>query len=185
MCPVSPDARAVRTRNRLRSALLDLLLTRSWDDVSVADVVTHARCSRSTFYAHYVDRDALLADAFLGAMDIVPATGEGDPLAFIPGLFEHLARHRVLAEPYLVQGHGGPMVLALRERIQNHICERLDSTAPTLDKARRSELAAATAGAVWAAVLWWLKEGQDVPHSDAAAALHALLSPGLGRASRR
>ena len=181
MCPTTPDARSVRTRNRLRSALLDLLLTRSWDDISVADVVTHARCSRSTFHAHYEDRDALLADAFVGAMQIVPPTGDGDPLAFVSGLFKHLDRHRVLAEPYLVQGHGGPMVLALRERIATNIRQALDSTAPNLAAIRRAEVAAALGGAVWAVVLWWLEEGRDVPQDDVTRVLVALLGPGLRR----
>jgi AcrR family transcriptional regulator len=181
MCPVSPDLRAVRTRNRLRGAVLDLLRTQAWDDITVADVVAHARCSRSTFYAHYDDRDALLKDAFLGAMDIVPATGEDHCLAFVPGLFEHLAHHRVLAEPYLVQGHAGPMVQALRERIRIHVRERIDATAPDLEDARRAELAAAVAGAVWAAVLWWLEHGRDVAPADAADAVLKLLSPGLAR----
>ena len=181
MCPVSPDLRAVRTRNRLRGAVLDLLRTQAWDDITVADVVAHARCSRSTFYAHYDDRDGLLQDAFLGAMDIVPATGDDHCLAFVPSLFEHLAHHRVLAEPYLVQGHAGPMVQALRERIRIHVRERIDATAPDLEDARRAELAAAVAGAVWAAVLWWLEHGRDVAPADAADAVLKLLSPGLAR----
>lgn len=181
MCPVSPDPRAVRTRNRLRGALLDLLRTRAWDDITVADVVARARCSRSTFYAHYDDRDGLLADAFLGAMEIVPATGQDNCLDFVPNLFEHLALHRVLAEPYLVQGHGGPMVAALRERIHAHIRERLDATMPNLTDAQRAELAAAVGGALWAAMLWWLEHGRHVTPTDAAAALLTLLTPGLTR----
>ena len=181
MCPVSPDPRAVLTQNRLRGALLDLLLTRSWDDITVTDVVAHARCSRSTFYVHYDDLDALLADAFLGAMEIVPASGQDHCLAFVPSLFEHLARHRVLAEPYLVQGHGGPMVPALRERIHTHIRERLDATAPDLAQPQRAELAAAVGGAEWAALLWWLEDGREVTPADAAAAILTLLTPGLNR----
>lgn len=184
MCPASVDPRAVRTRNRLRGALLDLLLIRTWDDVTVADVVAHAQCSRSTFYAHYEDRDALLADAFLGAMEIVPATGQDHCLAFVPSLFEHIARHRVLAEPYLLQGHGGPMVSALREQIHAHIRDRLDATAANLADVQRAELAAATAGAVWAALLWWLEDGQDQAPADAADAVLKLLTPGLARAAR-
>lgn len=144
-------------------------------------VVAHARCSRSTFYVHYDDLDALLADAFLGAMEIVPASGQDHCLAFVPSLFEHLARHRVLAEPYLVQGHGGPMVPALRERIHTHIRERLDATAPDLAQTQRAELAAAVGGAVWAALLWWLEDGRDVTPTDAAAAILTLLTPGLNR----
>lgn len=184
MCPISPDARSVRTRNRLRGAVLDLLRTRSWEDITVADVVAHTQCSRSTFYAHYDDRDALLADAFLGAMDIVPASGEGHCLAFVPGLFEHLDRHRVLAEPYLVQGHGGPMVPALRERIHVHVRERLDATMPNLVDAQRAELAATVGGAIWACMLWWLEDGHDVTPADAAQSLVALLGPGLARMSQ-
>ena len=183
MCPASADPRAIRTQNRLRGALLDLLRIRNWDDISVADVVAHARCSRSTFYAHYEDRDALLADAFLGAMTIVPAAGEDHCLAFVPSLFEHLSRHRVLAEPYLVQGHGGPMVSAQREQIHAHIRERLDATAANLADAQRAELAAATAGAVWAALLWWLEDGRDVAPADAADAVLKLLTPGLAKAA--
>ena len=185
MCPVSPDVRAVRTRNRLRGAVLDLLRTQSWCDITVADVVAHARCSRSTFYAHYDDRDALLNDAFLGAMDIVPATGDDNCLAFVPSLFEHLAHHRVLAEPYLVQGHAGPMVQALRERIKSHIRERIDAAAPNMLEARRAELTAAVTGAVWAAVLWWLEDGSDVAPADAADAVLKLLSPGLRQHAAR
>lgn len=181
MCPETPDPRAVRTQNRLRGALLDLLRTRSWDDITVADVVAHARCSRSTFYAHYDDRDALLADAFLGAMAIVPVAGADHCLAFVPGLFEHLGQHRILAEPYLVRGYGGPMVPALRDRIHTHLRERLDATMPNLTEDRRAELAAALGGAVWAALLWWLENGRDVTPADAAAALLALLTPGLTR----
>jgi AcrR family transcriptional regulator len=162
---------------------LDLLRTHSWDDITVADVVAHARCSRSTFYAHYDDRDALLADAFLGAMNIVPVAGADHCLAFVPSLFEHLGHHRVLAEPYLVQGHGGPMVSALRERIHTHIRERLDATAANLAEAKRAELAAATAGAVWAALLWWLEDGRDVTPDDAADAVLKLLTPGLAKAA--
>ena len=181
MCPTTADPRAVRTRFRLRGALLDLLRTRDWEDISVADVVAHAHCSRSTFYAHYEDRDALLADAFLGAVEIVPASGPGHCLAFVPGLFEHLAHHRVLAEPYLLLGRGGPMVVAFRDRITAHIRERLDLTARDLTKSQRGEVAAALSGAVWAAMLWWLEHGRDVIPSDAAATLLALLGPGLSR----
>lgn len=181
MCPTSADPRAVRTRYRLRGALLDLLRTRDWDDVTVADVVTHARCSRSTFYAHYEDLDALLADAFLGAAQIVPATGQGHCLDFVPGLFEHLAQHRVLAEPYLLAGRGGPMVAAFRERINTHIRERLDATAPTLTEPQRGEMTAALGGAVWAALIWWLEHGQDITPTDAATTILTLLDPGLSR----
>ena len=52
---------------------------------------------------------------------------------------------------------------------------------PNLGDAQRAELAAAVGGAVWAAMLWWLEDGGDVTPAGAAAALVALLTPGLTR----
>lgn len=52
----------------------------------------------------------------------------------------------------------------------------------TLADAQRAELAAATAGAVWAALLWWLEDGRDLAPADAADAVLKLLTPGLAKA---
>jgi AcrR family transcriptional regulator len=53
----SADPRAVRTRDQITFALLDLVREKSYDDITVQDITQRARMSRTTFYAHFQDRD--------------------------------------------------------------------------------------------------------------------------------
>jgi AcrR family transcriptional regulator len=56
------DPRVLRTRKMLRDAMSDLLETRPFDAISVQEIAERATVNRATFYAHYLDREALLED---------------------------------------------------------------------------------------------------------------------------
>lgn len=62
--PRTQDRRVRKTRRALGEALLELCLEKPYVAITVQDVIDRADVSRSTFYAHYVDKDALLVDAF-------------------------------------------------------------------------------------------------------------------------
>jgi hypothetical protein len=55
----SDDSRAVRTRGELASALIALMHEKGFDDISVQEICERARIGRSTFYAHFQDKDEL------------------------------------------------------------------------------------------------------------------------------
>jgi AcrR family transcriptional regulator len=54
------DPRIRRTRKLLQGALGTLLLTKSFDEISVQDITDVATVNRATFYDHYTDKFALL-----------------------------------------------------------------------------------------------------------------------------
>jgi AcrR family transcriptional regulator len=54
------DRRVQRTRALLLSALLDLLVERSYEEVSIQEIVDRANVGRSTFYTHFLDKRELL-----------------------------------------------------------------------------------------------------------------------------
>ncbi|MFI1461488.1 TetR/AcrR family transcriptional regulator [Nocardia carnea] len=56
----TPDRRVRRTRETLHRALIELMMERAYDRISVSDVIARADIGRSTFYAHYRDKDDLL-----------------------------------------------------------------------------------------------------------------------------
>ncbi len=56
------DVRITKTKERLRKALLDILKTRSLDEVSISEVCNKAGINRNTFYSHYSSVKALLED---------------------------------------------------------------------------------------------------------------------------
>lgn len=54
------DRRSRKTRQGLRQALLTLLKEKRYEEISVQDIIERADVARSTFYAHYVDKNDLL-----------------------------------------------------------------------------------------------------------------------------
>lgn len=59
-----PDRRVNKTRRALKEALTDLILERGYESVTVQDVIDRADVGRSTFYAHFIDKDDLLMAIF-------------------------------------------------------------------------------------------------------------------------
>jgi AcrR family transcriptional regulator len=52
-----PDRRVSKTRKALKEALTDLILEKGYEAVTVQDVIDRADVGRSTFYAHFIDKD--------------------------------------------------------------------------------------------------------------------------------
>ena len=58
------DPRTKRTRELLLQAFMQLLMTKSFDSITVQEIADQATVNRATFYAHFDDRYALLDYAF-------------------------------------------------------------------------------------------------------------------------
>jgi AcrR family transcriptional regulator len=54
------DRRVQRTIRALREALLDLIIEKSYEDVTIQDIIDRANVGRSTFYSHFYDKEQLL-----------------------------------------------------------------------------------------------------------------------------
>src|SRR4051812_41875388 len=61
----SRDPRVRRTRDRLGDALVDILLQKPLEAISVQEILDRAGVSRSTFYSHFRDTN----DLFLSDVD--------------------------------------------------------------------------------------------------------------------
>jgi len=58
------DRRVERTRQLLQNALSELILEKGYEKVTVQDVIDRANVGRSTFYAHFEDKEQLLLSGF-------------------------------------------------------------------------------------------------------------------------
>lgn len=56
------DPRIRRSREALQTALFRLMQDQPYNNISVSDIVRQAGVNRSTFYAHYQDKDDLFRD---------------------------------------------------------------------------------------------------------------------------
>lgn len=54
------DRRVQRTRNMLFDALIDLMIEKGYEELTVQDIIDRANVGRSTFYSHFFDKEQLL-----------------------------------------------------------------------------------------------------------------------------
>ena len=85
---------AVRSRRLIRQAFLELLHEKTFEKITVTDIVKRADINRSTFYAHYPDVIGLVEelrdDAIERSLELVSQTDFreiiSDPVPFLQGL---------------------------------------------------------------------------------------------------
>src|SRR5271170_3820458 len=104
MTPAKTDRRIQRTRQLLRESLIELILEKGYDAVTVQDITDHANLGRATFYLHYRDKEELLLQSLKATFDELAARiGPLTPntlseLTIPPAIlaFQHAAEHRDL-----------------------------------------------------------------------------------------
>src|SRR4051812_43769240 len=83
------DRRSERTRQLIGTALIEVMLAKGYDEITVQDILDRANVGRSTFYAHFLDKEDLLVSQLTRVLDELIQQNE----PFVPG---------VLAAPSLV-----------------------------------------------------------------------------------
>ncbi|WP_431028342.1 TetR/AcrR family transcriptional regulator [Lysinibacillus sp. LZ02] len=66
---VTEDRRIIRTRKKLKDAVLTLVKEKDFKAISITEIAKVAGCNRVTFYSHYEDSTQLLADIFKDYLD--------------------------------------------------------------------------------------------------------------------
>jgi len=183
------DRRIQRTRRLLHEALFGLLRERNYDDISVQDILDRADIGRSTFYAHYRNKDELFLGDFGRGLD-----AEGLRLGQ-EDLLEHLSDNYGLVRALL--GTDGYQVTM--ERLRQSLLEawgrrlsapRADGSAPPVDAAARVAQHF-LAGGVMEVITWWLRAGMPHPPATMNRVLKPLIAACLSapgdkaRAARR
>src|SRR5262245_4849375 len=72
------DRRSERSRRLLGDALVSLLAQGRYVDLTVQDILDRAGVGRSTFYAHYWDKDDLLASELERVIGVLGQRMEGE-----------------------------------------------------------------------------------------------------------
>ena len=93
--PTKPDRRINRTRMTLFHALVDLMLEKRYEEITVQDIIDRANVGRSTFYTHFQDKEDLTVANLVNILDSLTRAIEQNspsPQDFLPGpeLFEHI-----------------------------------------------------------------------------------------------
>jgi AcrR family transcriptional regulator len=183
------DRRVRKTRTSLIEAFLGLVVERGYEHVTVQDILDRADVGRSTFYAHFRDKEALLMSCFDGLRDGLSA--EFDVRTPSIALFNHAYRHRPVyralcgrAGGTLVQRHLHALIgIALRTHLEPHPAAAGSSLpAETMAETMAEAVSEFYTSALLGLLIWWV--GQDFKGGpDAIARLYgALAEPGIAAA---
>ncbi len=188
MREASTDRRSVRTRQLLIAALADLMHTKRYSTISVQEIADRADVGRSTFYAHFTDKDDLMVQGvrqMVGSLEPGPA-GPTNTLAPSLGLFHHVAGARDLNHSMSRGRHLSMFYDALHAELSALFLERLAPRLPGRPtKVAPDLLASMVAGMLVTAARAWMESGTEVPAEEvdrsftvaAEAALRAGLRP--------
>ncbi|OJX46543.1 TetR/AcrR family transcriptional regulator [Devosia sp. 66-22] len=173
------DRRTQRTRQALHHALIELTLTKNYDEISVAEITDAANVGRSTFYAHFTDKDDLLRSGigYLRGMLIHGADGSksDDPFAFSSFLTLHLGQQKSLYRAMMRSSAGTIVLDTIRETLCDILRRQLRRTEPSDETTVQFMV-----GAYLAVVTWWLNRGAKEPAHEIDNAFRSLAGGAIG-----
>ncbi len=180
------DRRVARSRRALKEALTDLILEEGYEAVTVQDVIDRADVGRSTFYAHFVDKDdllmAILADLEMPAPDHTQWQPDDPAFGWTLQLFRHFGSGKRLFKA-VAGSQSGP--LARREttrRLEDLARAELTrlQVGRKLDAFRVETVVRFLVGTFIGFMDWWMREeNEHLPAEQVDHAFRSLVLPGV------
>jgi AcrR family transcriptional regulator len=159
------DRRVRRTKRILHEALIALILEKGYERITVQDVLDRADVGRSTFYAHFRDKEALLLTSFDGVRDELRRDFDAgdpgqpaDPARPAALLFAHAHRNRRVYQAICGRQGGSVVHRHLHRLIGDLLCEqmrpRLTAAGPPVEVVAEFYTSAALG-----LLVWWIDQG--------------------------
>jgi AcrR family transcriptional regulator len=182
------DPRRQRTRDELLAAFFNLVLSRRYYEIRIADVLAISGVARSTFYEHFASKDELLAASLEGPFKVLAGMIDASSsVQQVEGLLKHFWDNRSLARN-LFQG---ATHRAIRHRLICCIELRLAERAWQLRIPQRLVATAVADGMLSPIVAWLFGEAQceadqlgEALRQSAAAACEAFRGAKLSQSPR-
>lgn len=181
------DRRVRRTRQALHDALLTLMVEKSYDAITVQDIIGRADVGRSTFYSHFTDKRALFDSGFEDLNRLLAESPRSTSsrregiLRFSLPLFQHAQHHRRLARALVARRGASPVQDRLHEVLSSAIRAELNELVAERGGALQVDdlMVACIAGAFLAVISSWLDTAPQKSPDEVDALFHSLIDPGL------
>lgn len=183
MSSPNADRRVKRTTKRIESALTELMLEIPFEKITVQDIIDRADVSRSTFYAHYENKDDLLTSDFEQVLNMLNRHLEdeaGDPFNSVE-LFRHVGQNYNLYRA-LLWGRGIELLfekghVSISKSLEAHLSAHLKET--TNPSVPLPLLANHVSASLLAMLRWWLENEMPYSPEDMDASFRSLVLPGV------
>jgi AcrR family transcriptional regulator len=173
------DARAARSNEALRAALLALVERKPLEQITVREIAAEAGVHYATFFRHHATKEALLEDVAAEQIGrlvalTVPVLDRADRRAAVAALCHYVNEHRTLWTALLRGGAAGAMRDELLRLSRNVAVER----APLQNWLPLELGVTCSVSLIFETLAWWLAPSHgSVAIEEVAAMLDRLLLP--------
>jgi AcrR family transcriptional regulator len=177
------DRRAARTRALLLQALPALMAERGFERLTIQNIIDRAGVGRATFYAHFENKEELLAASVGGLRAWLEAMRErapAQPFAFMRPFFEHLESHRAIYRTTFERESEVSVERLIRAMMRELV--RAELTAKRTPRQDDAAIELATQFVVstfWSVTVWWMGGGGALRPAEVDALFLRLAQPGL------
>jgi AcrR family transcriptional regulator len=189
------DRRTLRTRRQLRDALLNLVLEKGYDSVTIEDITERADLGRTTFYLHYHDKEELLLESIdsiseelMAQIAPIPPSAwnqqpdRNDPRDPIRIVFKHAADNSFL---YLIILRGEGAIKAaskvqsiISQKVIEVLHDSIENGAPIQPLIPEEVFGNYLAGSLLGMLTWWLETKAPYTPEEMAAMFRQLFFEG-------
>jgi AcrR family transcriptional regulator len=168
----------------LGDALVALMHERNFEEITVQAVLDRAGVGRSTFYAHYQNKDDLfLSDVedFLERVSSALKRQDANPKRLLPveELFTHIREAREFYAALVRSGKVNDVWALARGFFARSIEERLPIAGVGMEPMRRSAQAHLLAGSLFSLLDWWIDKGMKADPKEMDDLFHRMAWRGL------
>lgn len=177
----SDDVRAKRARDQIGWALVQLLMEKNYDDVSVLQIAERANVGRSTFYAHFQDKDDIMVrynvvfGQFLGEK-LWWDESTGQYRFPIVHLFDHVRHFRPLYETLARARRLDNLFSILRINMAEQFEQRITATRAEPGAVPASMAANHLAASIVNLLVWWMDRHCPVDADKMSEHFHHLIA---------
>jgi AcrR family transcriptional regulator len=187
-----PDSRVIRTRNILGNALVQLMQEKPWPEITVQQVLDRAKVSRSTFYAHYSDKNDLFmsdVEEFFETMANSLTTQKNNSHRLLP--VREFCAHLGQVKTFVSALHEAGKMQDVWELGRGHFARAIEKRLSALDsvhstRSRRAETRSyMLSGALISLLVWWMDRGMKETPEEIDQMFHEMAWVGVNQHALR
>jgi AcrR family transcriptional regulator len=176
------DRRSLRSQRLLGAALVALMQEKRYVDITVQDILDRADVGRSTFYAHYQDKEDLLISSLESVLEQsihhLDQGSDGQVMLSTAEFFRHVQANRDLYKAML-WGRGMDVLFdkglsMLSQKIESHL-QAIPAQAPAVPI---PVIASFLAGSFLTLLKWWVENKLPCSPEQMEAMYQRLVMPG-------
>ncbi len=169
------DRRSQRSRRVITNALLDLLMIKKFNEITIQEITDAADVGRATFYLHYRSKEECLMqmltdgfDSLVAEIERMTNRGSKNFIEILEKVFQYTSDNRKLFLALLSDNPQPNIMGDLQNYIQEKVMKGAAAVPQDLDPLLKKAISVNLTGALIAFILWLLKDEPDISPKQAA-----------------